>query len=210
MNNRKGQSAFTGFAVIAVGLILLSLPTVYNEGINDFGLAATEGIQLAAEFPPWENRTDTEMNVDYSVDGIGIQDGEVMADYRTLELSNEPDEFRLIELDYNTTLPQTDSEIEVTAIAYDPGEIGNAETQTFVLDNGSSSINLEERLVGEYLRIEANLSRQNQNDPSPVLHSMDVSVKTLDGSDISVTWQNMLMLAIIGFTVTLIALLLGS
>jgi len=206
--NRKGSS-LNGLALIMVGLILFSLPTVYNEGIDDFGLAATEGLGLAAEFPPWENRTDTEMNVDYLGDSISIVDGETVAMYESLELTNEPDEFRLIELDYNTSIYETDSSITVNVSVYQDGG-GSLESQTFILDNNTGRIDLEERLVGERLKVYIDLERNNQNDLSPVLHDMNVSVKTADESDVSGVWQRALMLAIIGFSLVLTVLLLGG
>ena len=210
MKNRKG-SAFNGFAVIAIGLILFSLPTVYNQGIDDFGLAGTEGLGLTTEFPPWENRTAEETDIAYVGDTIQIIDGESSASYRTLELTNEPDSYRLIQVSYNTSQPDIDNSIELTLSAYDRGQTRDQwENQTFILQNGTETIDFEERLSGERLRVGVDMSRQNANDPTPVLNSLSVSVKTIDESEISGMWQKMLMLAIIGFSAVLILLLLGN
>lgn len=210
MRKMKG-SAFDAFAVIAVGLIMFTLPTVYEQGINDFGLAATEGVGLTTEFPPWENRTSEETDIAYVNDSIQIVDGSSSASYQTLELTNEPDEYRLIQVSYNTSQPDPDNSIQLTLSAYDTGETQDQwETQTFTLENGSQTIDFEERLTGEKLRIGVDMSRQNSNDPSPVFNSMDVSVKTIDESEISGMWQKMLMLVFIGFSLVLSVLLLAE
>lgn len=210
MKKMKG-SAFDAFAVIAVGLIMFSLPTVYENGINDFGLSSTEGVGLTTEFPPWENRTAEETDIAYLDDTIQIVDGSSSASYQTLELTNEPDEYRLIQVSYNTSQPDPDNSIELTLSAYDVGETQDQwETQTFTLENGSQTIDFEERLTGERLRVGIDMSRQNSNDPSPVFNSMDVSVKTIDESAISKMWQKMLMLVFIGFSLVLSVLLLAE
>jgi len=206
----KGN-ALNGFAVIAIGLVMISLPTVYNQGIDDFGLAGTEGLGLTTEFPPWENRTSEETDIAYVDDSIQIMDGSSSASYQTLELTNEPDSYRLIQVSYNTSQPDPDNNVELTLSAYDIGMLpGEWENQTFTLQNGSQTIDFEERLSGERLRVGVDMSRQNNNDPSPAVNSLNVSVKTIDESQVSQTWQKLLMLAIIGFSVVMTLLLLGN
>lgn len=206
---RKGQ-ATTGFAVVAIGLVIFTLPTLFDQSVNDFGLASTEGNGLTTQFPPWENRTSAETNILYQDDYIAIEDGTATATYESLELTNEPDEFRLIKLNYNATLYEADSSITVNATAYDPGQVGSWESQVYEFGNDTNTVDLEERLVGERLKLFIELDRQNQNDESPRLSDLDVLTQTIDNSEESRLWQKMLKLVITGFAVVTVVMLLGS
>ena len=205
---RKGQ-ATTGFAVAMIGLVLLSMPVLFNNSVDNFGLAATQGIGLTTSFPPWENRTSEETNILYGEDYIAITDGDKSANYRTVELTNEPDEFRLLRIDYNTSIYETDSSITLNISAYDGTGI-DYQTQSIELVNGTGVVDLQERLVGEYLRLSVDMSRVTQTDESPRLEDMNVSVQTIDNSPESQMWQKILKLLIIGFGVVTTILLLES
>lgn len=206
---RKGQ-ATTGFAVLVIGLVLFTLPTLFNQSVDDFGLASTEGNGLTTEFPPWENRTSEESNILYGEDYIAIQNGSSTANYESLELTNEPDEFRLIRLEYNATLYETDSSITVNATVYNPGELDSWESQIYEFGNDSTKVDLQERLVGERLKLLIELDRQTQNDESPRLSDLKVYTRTIDNSQQSRLWQKMLKLAITGFAVVTTVMLLGN
>ncbi len=199
------------FGIIGVGFLLLSIPAIQERGVNDFGLAGITGTTQTGDFPPWENQSDVFTNVNETVDGVlKIDDGSKTGFFESVELTNEPDEFQLIKVRYETFIPEPDSEINLTLKAYDEESMTDADTQSVVLQNGTSTYRFDERIHGRYLKTQVDFSRVSSSDPSPELESTQIYVDSIDASPLAGVYQNVIMMAIIGFSLVLIVLILGD